>query len=194
MEFTDVVRGRRSVRKYKNQKVDRKILEEILEDATWAPSGVNIQPWYFVVAESDEAKARVKVLMKEAALRCSDHLRARFTANPEIAEDSLGFIANMGNAPVIVMAFQGKDEYPLMEEGVVQSVAAAIENLTLSAYNKGLGTCWMTAPMQADLDYDFRDEFAKEKSKLIAIITLGYPEEGAVPKAPKRKENRVEFI
>ena len=45
MEFKDVVYGRRSVRRFKDTPVDDKILEEIVDAALWAPSGVNLQPW-----------------------------------------------------------------------------------------------------------------------------------------------------
>ncbi|MDO5441901.1 MAG: nitroreductase family protein [Bacillota bacterium] len=194
MEFKDVVRGRRSVRKYLAKKIDRSVLNEVLEDAMWAPSGVNIQPWHFVVAESDEAMAKVLELMRKAAVIDAPHLHERFQKNPEVAKNSLGFIADLGGAPTAIMAFQGKDEYPLMEDGVIESVSAAIENLVLSAYDHGLSTCWLTAPMQADMDYEFRDAFAPGKGRMLAIICIGYAEESKIPKAPARKDGRVEFI
>ena len=194
MEFKEVVRGRRSVRKYQPKKVDRAVLNEVLEDAMWAPSGVNIQPWHFVVAESDEAMERVRAMMRKASDKCTAHLRERFSNNPSVADGALGFIATLGGAPELIMVFQGKEEYPLMEGGVIESVAASIENLLLSAYNHGLSTCWLTAPMQAEMDYEFRDEFAPGKGRLLAVVCIGYAEEGLVPKAPARKDGRVEFI
>lgn len=194
MEFKDVVRGRRSVRKYQDKKIDREILNEILEDAMWAPSGVNIQPWHFVVAESDEAMEKVRELMRKASVVDAPHLHERFQKNPEVANSALGFIATLGGAPTAIMVFQGKDEYPLMEDGVIESVSAAIENLVLSAYDHGLSTCWLTAPMQADMDYEFRDAFAPGKGRMLAIICIGYAEESKIPKAPARKDGRVEFI
>mgnify|MGYP001469281980 CR=1 FL=1 len=45
MEIREVVKGRRSIRKYKPDKVSENIIREIIEDARWAPSGGNTQPW-----------------------------------------------------------------------------------------------------------------------------------------------------
>ena len=63
MEFKDVVYGRRSVRKFKDIPVDDKILKEIVDAALWAPSGVNLQPWYYVVIRTPEKMTRLKEMM-----------------------------------------------------------------------------------------------------------------------------------
>ena len=63
MEFKDVVYGRRSVRRFKDTPVDDKILKEIVDAALWAPSGVNLQPWYYVVIRTPEKMTRLKEMM-----------------------------------------------------------------------------------------------------------------------------------
>ena len=75
---------------------------------------------------------------------------------------------------------------------IMQSVAAAIENLILMAWSKGIGSCWMTAATVCQVDQELHDRFAPDKGPLVAMITLGYPDE--TPKAPKRKEGRAEII
>ena len=57
MEFKDVVYGRRSVRRFKDTLVDDKILKEIVDAALWAPSGVNLQPWYYVGSTGFQGQA-----------------------------------------------------------------------------------------------------------------------------------------
>ena len=47
MQFDELVRGRRSIRGFKKDSVPRKVLEEIVELATGAPSSMNTQPWHF---------------------------------------------------------------------------------------------------------------------------------------------------
>jgi nitroreductase len=42
-----VIRDRRSVRRYTTEPVDDATLEVLLEAAIWAPSAVNVQPWAF---------------------------------------------------------------------------------------------------------------------------------------------------
>ena len=64
-DFSDILKGRRSIRQYDpNVKIDRDIMKQILEDTTTAPSSINMQPWRFVVVESDEAKAKLLPLVR----------------------------------------------------------------------------------------------------------------------------------
>ncbi|MBQ4346908.1 MAG: nitroreductase family protein, partial [Firmicutes bacterium] len=76
--------------------------------------------------------------------------------------------------------------------GAVQGVSAAIQNMLLAAYDKGIGTCWMTAPIRAGMDGDIQKRYAPDKGNFIAAITMGYP--AISPRAPKRKEGRYTII
>jgi nitroreductase len=49
VRLEDAIRGRRSIRKFKPDQVERKVLEEIMKAALWAPSWGNTQPWEFYV-------------------------------------------------------------------------------------------------------------------------------------------------
>ena len=82
----------------------------------------------------------------------------------------------------------------LLDEGVVQSVAASMENLVLSAYDHGVSSCWMTAANQAHMTKDLRDEFAPGHGELVGIIALGYNAAEEAPKAPKRKADKFVLI
>jgi nitroreductase len=61
MEFMDVVRKRRSIRRYKNKPIPDEVLEEILESGRLAPSGANRQPWEFFVVTDQGLKERIEV-------------------------------------------------------------------------------------------------------------------------------------
>jgi nitroreductase len=196
MELKEAIYGRRSVRKYSERMVEYDVLQEIMDAAMWAPSGVNLQPWYYVVIRTPENMARFRQFMTNVSEGNRAHLEERFAAHPEVAESSIAFIRNMGNAPVAVLAFRDKPDYSwaLQDEGIVQSIAASMENLLLSAYDHGVSSCWLTAPAQAHMTGEIRDEFAPGHGELVAIAVLGYAEEGAVPKAPKRKADKYLFI
>ena len=56
MEFFDLVKNRRSVRKYKAQPVDKEDILKILDAANWAPSAMNWQPGEFIVASGELLK------------------------------------------------------------------------------------------------------------------------------------------
>ena len=50
MDLYEAIKGRRSIRRFKPDPVPKDVLDRIFEMATWAPSGMNLQNWYFVVA------------------------------------------------------------------------------------------------------------------------------------------------
>ena len=54
METRDAIYGRRSIRKYTDEPVSDEDLMEVINAGLMAPSGINLQPWYFVVVKSDE--------------------------------------------------------------------------------------------------------------------------------------------
>lgn len=196
MELKDCIYGRRAVRKYTSQRISDEMLEEILDAAMWAPSGVNLQPWYYVVIRSWEKMERFRQIMLDVAERNREHLEDRFQAHPDVVESTLKFLRSMGNAPVAVLAFRDKPDYSwaLQDEGVVQSIAASMENLLLSAYDHGISSCWMTAPVQAHMEEAIRDEFAPGHGNLLSMAVLGYAEKEDIPAAPKRKPDKFRLV
>jgi nitroreductase len=64
-DFKEIIKGRRSIKKYDpSVKISREEMTELLEEATLAPSSINMQPWRFLVIESDEGKATLAPLAK----------------------------------------------------------------------------------------------------------------------------------
>ncbi|MFC7371992.1 nitroreductase family protein [Fictibacillus iocasae] len=64
-DFKDIITGRRSIRSYdKGVKISKEEMTEILTEATLAPSSVNLQPWRFLVIDSEEGKATLAPLAK----------------------------------------------------------------------------------------------------------------------------------
>jgi nitroreductase len=192
MEFRDVVLSRRSIRKYENKPISDEDLQDIIEAGLYAPSGVDFQPWYLVVIKSEEELTKVRAIMKEASDNLQDNLRTRFAKHPEVAEESLNFISVLGGAPVVILAFRHKKEYTKSDSTIVQSIGAALENIMLAAVDKGLGGCWLTAPIEGGKAEVLHDLYAPENGEMVALLTLGYP--AVNPKAPRRKEGRYVII
>lgn len=194
MELKECVTTRRSVRKYLPDPIPHEILTELLEGAMMAPSGVNNQPWYFVVLETKTAVEAYRKLMRENAGNFRRRLEERFPEHPEVVESTLEYMATLGGAPVVVLAFLLKPEYNESHKAnpAVQSVAAAIENLLLLAWDKGIGSCWMTAPFSMGVDAVLEETYAPEHGHFVAAVALGYPAQK--PKMPRRKEGRVTFL
>ncbi len=64
-DYQEIITGRRSIRHYDlNVKISKEEMTEILQEATLAPSSVNLQPWRFVVIDSEEGKETLKPLAK----------------------------------------------------------------------------------------------------------------------------------
>lgn len=64
-DFHQITAGRRSIRKYDSSvKITKQEMEQILTEATLAPSSVNMQPWRFIVIESEEAKQKLLPLAR----------------------------------------------------------------------------------------------------------------------------------
>lgn len=64
-DFKEIIKSRRSIRNYDpSVKISREEMTEILEEATLAPSSINLQPWRFLVIETPEAKEKLAALAK----------------------------------------------------------------------------------------------------------------------------------
>jgi coenzyme F420-0:L-glutamate ligase/coenzyme F420-1:gamma-L-glutamate ligase len=198
LALLDLVRTRRSIRRYTHQPVDRALIEAALEAATHAPSAHNRQPWRFAVVASPEAKERLGSAMGE-------RLRADRLADGDSSErveaDAARSRARITTAPVVVLAcltMTDMDRYSDARRGsaersmAIQSTAAAIQNFLLAAHAQGLAACWMCAPL-------FAPDAARDALALPAdwepqaLITLGYPAEPPKPKTVAPLDSRVVY-
>lgn len=172
MEFKEVIYGRRSVRAFLNEDVEEETILEILKDAIQAPSAGNVQPWRFIVVRNQDTK----FLLANAALN------QRFVAQ----------------APWVVVVVAKQDESSVYygERGrdlyCIQDTAAVAMTILLSAYDRGLGTCWVGA---------FDEERVSEILKLrkgeraVAIIPIGKAAKITTTKPRRKKlEEVVEII
>ena len=115
MEFSDVVRKRRSVRRFTNKKVASELIKKIIEDATYAPTNCNQQLWKIIAVTDDKLKDR---LVKEAY---SSTIVRR--------------------APVVlIICYDGWDY-----KEAIQGGSFAGQNILLSATNYGLGALSMNS-------------------------------------------------
>ena len=180
--FWGLIRGRRSVRRYRPDPISQSLLEKLLTAAIWAPSAHNRQPWRFCVVTTETAKQDL-----------SDRMAARWRADlgadgvdAALIERRLRIShARITGAPALVAAsvsVEEMDDYPdrRRQEAewlmAVQSTALACQNLLLAAHQYGLAACWMCAPLFVpDL---VRDALGLPDSWYPqALITLGYAAE-----------------
>lgn len=191
METRETLLTRRSVRRYKSDPIPESDLREILEAGLYAPSAINLQHWYFVAVRSPEAMEDVRQIMSGVVDKFLPVLEERFARNPEQIGITNKFLSTLGGAPVCVLVFMLKPDYP-DRDGAMQSVSAAIENVLLAAWDKGIGSCWLSAPQRMGFGPAFQARFAPDKGEFVAAITLGYPDQQ--PKMPPRREGRYTIV
>ena len=194
MNIVNLIRTRRSIRRYTSDLVPQELIDQLFEAAIWAPSAHNRQPWRFAVITTPVAKERL-----------ADQMGARLRADRLRDGDSIDLIdrdvarsrQRITSAPIAIVVCLSPidlDHYPderrnsLERTMAIQSVAAAIQNLLLTAHALGLGACWMCAPLFCpDVVRDALELPADWEAQ--ALITIGYPK-GADAGRPK---GRVDF-
>jgi nitroreductase len=162
MELSEAIKGRRSIRAFKKQNVPEKIIEKLIDAASWAPSAGNIQPWEFVIVR----KPAVKKKLAQAAL------------NEAFVEEAPVVIVVCANGKRSSMGYgvRGSTLY------CIQDTAAAAQNILLTAYSLGLGACWVGAFNE---DATKKAVNAPEEIRPVAIIPVGYANE-----VPSQRDRR----
>jgi F420 biosynthesis protein FbiB-like protein len=191
-EIADAIRTRRSIRRFSGEPVPREVVRELLEAGTRAPSPHNRQPWRFAVLRRLRTKARLARAMGERlrADRCRDGDPAE-----AIEADVARSRARIEGAPVVLVAalsMRDMDRYVDERRSnaehlmAVQATAAAVQNVLLLAHTRGLGGCWMCAPLfcpetvrsALDLPEDWEPQ---------ALVALGLAE------GPGRERRRLDL-
>ena len=78
MHCIEAILTRRSIRRYRSEPLSDDVLTRILEAGLFAPSAVNLQPWYLVVVRSREQMKRLLQVMEQTAAGVEFSLRERF--------------------------------------------------------------------------------------------------------------------
>jgi len=168
LEFSELVKKRRSIHFYTDEPVTEDELNYILEAARWAPSAGNVQPTRFIVVRKEETRQKV--------WKSTTKIKG---VNPQ------NFILK---APVHIIvlteptAYKGRQSQVKSELFSIQDSSAAIMNLLLAVTDLGMGACWVGLFNQETLREDLQIP-----SYLIpvAIIPVGHTQSKEKPR--KRK-------
>lgn len=181
---------RRSVRHFAPAAPPRELVLRAIEAATHAPSGMNKQPWRFVVVANDDIKRKMVECVSEEI-----ETILRLLAGGKYTEKVGGYLRNYAttfyNAPIVInvlyreygqviASLMAREDivYPENQEEAanpaMQSVSAAIQNLQIAAQSLGLATCWMTAPLFAKNQLHDLLEI-EDPWQMAAVVPIGYP-------------------
>jgi len=195
----EILRARRSIRRYKPEAPPRDVIEKLIEMAVLAPSASNKQPWRFFVVTERATLERMARAVEEAVDRIAAHVRPEFE---QAFRNYGGYFVRFREAPVVIvpvfrslevlsnlvddaLAADDRARIASMEfnSGII-STALAVENLMLYAHSIGLGTSCMTGPLVA-ADELKRVLEVPESWSIAALVPAGYPDE--TPEGPARK-------
>ena len=113
MTVKEVIRKRKSIRKFNVGSLTDEQLRTLMEAAQWAPSASNMQPYEFIIVKDDKLKAE---LVKNASIQ-------RFITSAAVVFVGIGD--------------------PTREKWYKIDLAIAMEHLALQAAELGLGSCWI---------------------------------------------------
>jgi nitroreductase len=146
MDILKTIKERRSVRKFKKEEVPSDVIDKILEAGRWAPSGLNNQPWRFMVLDKEK----------------KDGL-AEYTEYSHIIK----------SADKVILVFFDKEASYNQEKDLL-AIGACIENMLLCISSLGYGACWLGEILnQRKGIYKFLD--ISQELELEAVIALGKP-------------------
>jgi nitroreductase len=163
MEFFEVVKKRRSIRKYQKKKVPKEYVEKILEAAFYSPSSRNKRPWHFVVVEEE---GLIKKLSK--------------------TRKALEFLET---APLAIVVC-GDEE---ISSAWVFDASIAAEHIQLAATALGLGACWGHVLDRMHSEEKSAEDYIREllgiprHIRILCVIGIGYPAE----EKPSHSEKEV---
>ncbi len=184
-ETLETIYRRHSIRQFQDKPVADSLIKTILDAANQAPSAHNQQSWRFIMVR-DQKKCQLTQLVSQKSsefgkppsviLRMA--ARSIGSAPVVIAVINTGDLINHGAELFKIEKDQAGDFFRTME---IQSSAAAVENLMLTATSLGLGSVWL------GILFLIKDEvlsFLEEsRGEFMAVIPLGYPlKEQAGPK------------
>ena len=187
------VTARRSIRKYKSDEVPLPYIEEILKAGTLAPSSKNRQPWRFTVVQGKAKKEMLSAMERGLNRERKNPLLPGSVKPLKGAEYTLSI---MKQAPVIIFVANrnGTDirkdldtEERIYEICNAQSIGAAIENMTLTATELGLGSLWICDTYFA---YEELTEWLGTEGALYAALAVGYADESPAPR-PRKDINSI---
>ncbi|HON37123.1 MAG TPA: nitroreductase family protein [Methanothrix sp.] len=150
----DILRGRRSIRRYKDARIDERIIEQLKEAALRSPSSRGINPWRFLFI-TDKEKLEVLSRAKESGS---------------------GFLKGAGLG--VVVLGQDKESDVWIEDCSIASII-----LQLAGQSLGLGSCWIQIRNRMHNSSQSSEDYIREvldlpkESRVECMIAFGYPDE-----------------
>ena len=198
----DIIKQRRSVRKFNPDPVKKEDILAIVEAAAMAPSATNAQNWQFIAVETETKRKELADAIRNQINEYSSLIKSERAFNEFNAYsryftffDTAPLVLCVIKTPYASFSKRIMKRYGLSTEALdaadAQGPSAAIQNILLAAHAMGYGACWMTGPLVAKEKLEKVLNLAPD-NHLMAIIPIGKTD--AMPEAPKRKPMDEVFV
>ncbi len=208
-ELENLIKSRRSIRAWQDKPVPRELLSKAIELATWAPNGGNNQNWcFYAITDRTKIQAIADAVQASAQRITTWSEAAQFGSTATAWRDRAGFFRTapaaiavaasqyQSVADQILAARQKQDaeaarmrEWRHLADSRIQSVSAAVAYLILVLHQMGLGTTWMTGPIQAKGEIE-KILGVPAGMDIVTFVPVGYPAE-APPSKGRRPVSEV---
>ena len=187
-QINDLIKSRRSTkpRLFNGDKIDDKIVWQILENANWAPNHGLTQPWKYKVFSSSGLE---KLALFQASWYQKNTPKDKF--KPEKYERMKTNILKSSHVIVICMERQESAKIPEIEE--IEAVACSVQNMALTAAAYEICSFWGSGGLTYTEELK---EFLglKEKDKCLGYLYLGYSDTPTTQSRRNPIEEKVEWI
>ena len=179
METIEAIEKRRSIRKFKNEKIDKEIVLDILNAGRLAPSAKNRQPWHFIVLNEKQKNEIGDLLIN---LKQEEKEEGDYTYS-----SSVKFTGNIiKNAPVMILVYTTFDTPYLISDTL--SLGAQVENILLRATELDLGSLWIRDITH--VENKINNLLGINDKKLSSGILLGKKDQDPNPR-PRKQLNEI---
>lgn len=182
-----LIRSRRSVfpQFYTDQPIEKETLEEILENATWAPNHKKTEPWRFIVFYSEDARKKLSQFFE-------DHYKKQTPPEnySELQQKKAGEKPLQAGAVVaIIMQHHVDNIVPEWEE--IAAVACGVQNMWLTCTAKNIGSYW-ASPGSILKANEFLELESNEKC--LGLLYMGYHEAPDLPAKRMTIEEKTKWM
>ncbi|WP_042351861.1 nitroreductase family protein [Bacillus massiliigorillae] len=176
MNLEDVIKGRRSIKRFEEREVSPELIQELLDIAVWAPNHRMTEPWRFIMFYG-EGKERLAATVRQ--------MKENKEPDPSKKKSEGEKIYNklMAN-PMFLMVVMEEDPNLVTREEDFAATSCVIQNFSLLAWEKGIGMTWHSYGWLQDAMV--REALGiKPGERAIANMHIGYP--AMLPKERERK-------
>lgn len=191
----ELIKSRRSTRKYKAEDVSEEQLNQILEAGRYAPSGGNCQSTHFIVIKNKEILAELAALTQRAFAEMEITPGLYKSIVNSIHASKKGNYVFHYNAPVLIITANQKDY-----GNNIADCACSLENMMLMANALDLGSCWINQLKWLNENPVILKYMKKlgmdESERVYGALAVGYPDtaDGLPDREPlKRTGNKITF-